>query len=259
LELRDYFRIIRKRGWILVFLALFTAGVAMLVGKMQVPKYRASIVLRVEPARADWGLSNTTKDLLRSYSLAILSHTTAQRAIDRAQLDMSTDDLLSKVAVSSDSSNFSMRIDAKDTDPAVAIKIAQTMGEIFAEDRGAWNQKQDRLNQIDVTINDNVRGASQFSPNIKVNGVVGAVVGFLLGALLVLVLEWLDADLMRTPEQVEFVSGISVLGAIPSHAARDGDARRRIRLPRVSPDVLLALGVGLILGAALLYFAEHMA
>ena len=259
MELRDYIRIIRKRGWILLFLALFTAAVAVLAGKLQVPRYRASIVLRVEPARADWGLSNTTKDLLRSYTLAILSHTTAQRAIDRAQLDMSTDDLLSKVEVSPDPSNFSMRIDAKDTDPAVAIKIAQTMGEIFAEDRGAWNQKQDRLNQIDVTINDNVRGADLFSPKLKVNALAGAVFGLLLGALFVLVLEWLDADLLRTPEQVELVSGISVLGAIPAHASSEVAQRRKTRLPRVSPEVLLAFGAGLILGAALLYFAEHMA
>jgi capsular polysaccharide biosynthesis protein len=257
LDLRDYLRILRKRGWILIFLALFTAGAAVLFGSMQIPRYRSSIVLRVEPARADWGLSNTTKDLLRSYTLQIVSHNTAQRVIDRAQLDMSTDDLLSKLAVSTDSSNFSVRIDAKDTDPAVAVKIAETTGQIFAEDRAAWNQEQDRQNQIDVTINDPATPGVQYSPNLKVNGIAGFVFGFLIGGLLILFLEWLDADLMRTPEQVEMASGLSVLGSIPAWGA-DSTRTRRIRLPRVSPEVLLALGLGIIAGAALMYFVEHM-
>jgi capsular polysaccharide biosynthesis protein len=249
LEFRDYVEIIRKRGWIVIFLMLFTAAVAVLVGKFQTPVYRASIVLRAEPARADWGLSNTAKDLLQSYVLQIRSHNTAQRAIDRAQLDMSTDDLLSKISISPDSSNFSLRIDAKDTDPGVAVKIAQTVGEIFAEDRAAWNDEQDQANRIEVTINDNVRYAELFSPKLKINGIAGGIIGLLLAGVVIFFLEWVQADLVRTPEQVERATGLVVLGSIPA-SSEFRSSRRRLSLPRIQPEVLLALGVGIILGAA---------
>ncbi len=248
MEFRDYLEIVRKRGWIVIFLALFTAAAAMLVGKFQTPVYRATIVMRVEPARADWGLSNTAKELLRSYVLQIRSHNVAQRAIDRAQLDMSTDDLLSKITVSTDASNFSISIDAKDTDPAVAVKIAQTVGEIFAEDRAAWNENQDQRDRIEVIINDNVRYAELFSPKLKINLLAGGIIGILLAAVVIFFLEWMQADLLRTPEQVGRLTGLTVLAAIPASGRTDAQ-RRRLSLPRIQPEVLLAFGLGLLIGA----------
>lgn len=247
MEFRDYLEIVRKRGWIVIFLALFTAAVAILVGKLQTPVYRASIVMRVEPARADWGLSNVTKDLLRSYVLQIRSHGTAQRAIARAQLDMSTDDLLSKLTVSPDASNFSMQIDAKDTDPQVAIKIAEAVGNIFAEDRAAWNEKQDQRDRIDVAINDLAR-YELFSPKLKINAIAGGVIGILLAGVVIFFLEWVQADLLRFPEQVERVTGLVVLGSIPA-GGEARSARRKLALPRVRPETLLFFGLGLIVGA----------
>jgi len=257
LEFRDYLEIIRKRGWILIFLALFTAGVAVLVGKLQTPVYRASIVLRAEPVRADWGLSNAGKDLLRSYTLQLTSHQTAQRAIDRAQLDMLTDDLLSKIAVSTDSSNFSIRIDAKDTDPAVAVKLAQTMGEIFAEDRAAWNDKQDKRDRIEVTINDNVRYAELFSPKLKINLIVGLIAGILLAGVVIFFLEWMQADLIRTPAQMERATGLVTLGSIPA-GGEANPSRRRMSLPRIRPETLLGFGLGILLGAVLFALASQL-
>ena len=248
MELRDYVEIVRKRGWIVIFLALFTAAAAVLVGKFQTPVYRASIVMRVEPARADWGLSNVTKDLLRSYVLQIRSHNVAQRVIDRAMLDLSTDDLLSKITVSPDASNFSIRIDAKDTDPAVAVRIAQTVGEIFAEDRAAWNEKQDQRDRIEVNINDNVRYAELFSPKLKINAIAGGIIGILLAAVVIFFLEWMQADLLRTPEQLGRLTGLAVLGTIPATGQTDAP-RRRLPLPRIQPEVLLGFGLGLVLGA----------
>jgi len=257
LEFQDYLEIIRKRGWIVIFLALFTAGVAVLVGMLQTPVYRASMVLRAEPVRADWGLSNAGKDLLRSYTLQLMSHQTAKRAIDRAQLDMSTDDLLEKIAVSTDASNFSIRIDAKDTDPGVAVKLAQTMGEIFAEDRAAWNDKQDKRDQIIVTINDNVRYAELFSPKLKINLIAGAIIGVLLAGVVIFFLQWMQADLLRTPVQVERATGLVVLGSIPA-GGEANPARRRLALPRIRSETLLGFGIGIILGAALFAIASQL-
>jgi capsular polysaccharide biosynthesis protein len=202
-ELQDYLNILRKRGWIIILTACITAVSALGFSLVQTPKYKATAKLSVNPARADWGLANAAKTLLRNYTINMTTHKTAQKVIDRAQLDMSTDDLLSKVTVSSDESNLTLQVDAKDYDPVVAIQIAQTMAEVFIEGQTEWNNKQDKSDRIEVSLLDDVRDAPLFSPKKKINTLAGGIFGVLLGGVIILLLEWLESDILRTPGDVE--------------------------------------------------------
>ena len=95
MEINDYIRILRKRGWIMVVVAVIAAASAFGFSKMQTPIYSASVKLSVVPARAtDWGSNNSLKDLLRKYAKSIRTHTMAQEVINRAQLDTNTLPLL---------------------------------------------------------------------------------------------------------------------------------------------------------------------
>ena len=56
MEITDYLRILRKRGWIIVAVAIIAAASAYGFSKIQTPIYSASVKLSVVPARAtDWG------------------------------------------------------------------------------------------------------------------------------------------------------------------------------------------------------------
>ena len=218
MELTDYLRILRKRGWIVLVVAFVAAVTAFGVSRLQTPVYSASVKLSVNPARADWGLSNTTKDLLRNYAENMRTHKMAQEVIDRAKLDMDTSTLLGKLYLSPASDTFTLQIEARDTDPQVAMTIAQTMAEVFVEDRDAWNQRQDKRDRIEVSILDSVwnLGYQQYSPNTRVNTLAGAIVGVLLGLLVIFFLEWLEQDVIRASADVERTLQVTVLGAIPS-------------------------------------------
>jgi len=189
------------------------------------PIYRAEIKLNVMPARADWGLSNTAKDLLRNYGVNIHSHKTAQKVIDRAQLDMTTYDLLAKMNVNPETSDFTILIAAKDPNPNVAIQIVQTAAEVFVEDRLAWNAKQDKRDRIDVSIVDDARDAPLYSPKTKINTLAGGIAGALLGGIIVFFLEWLDSNVVHTSQDVERTLGVPVLGTVP--VTSDGSGTRR--------------------------------
>ncbi len=232
MELRDYLRILRKRGWIILVIAALAAAGAFGFSRLQAPVYRASIKLSVEPARYDWGLSNTVKDILRNHVLNLRTHTMANRVIERAQLDMNSYQFLERVTVSSDSSNFSLQIDAESRSPEEAKLMAQTMAEVFVEDRQRWNQEQDKRDRIDVKIVDDVRDAPQIRPKPVVNALAAGVLGALVGGLIVFVLEWMEADILRSPENVERTLGIPVLGAIPGLPDEDGRRARGGRRPR---------------------------
>ena len=210
-----------------MLVALVAAASAFGFSKMQTPVYSASVKLSVNPARADWWLSNTTKDLLRNYAENIHTHSMAQEVIDRAQLDMDTTTLLGKLYVSPAADTFTLQIETRDTDPQVAMTIAQTMAEVFVEDRDAWNQRQDQRDRIEVSVLDNVwnLGYQQYSPNTRINTAAGGLFGLLVGLLVVFFLEWLEQDVIRSAVDVERAIDVTVLGSIPPLPS-DGGSRQ---------------------------------
>ncbi len=219
MELIDYVRLFYRRAWIVILVTAISAASAFGFSKLQTPVYSASTRLSVQPARADWGLSNTLKDLLRNYVANIETHTTAQKVIDLAELDMSTSDLLSKLFVSPDSSTFTIKIEARDTDPEVAYAIVDTVAKVFIDDRNAWNAKQDKRDRIDVIMLDSVYnlGYQLYKPKTKINTLAGGLFGAMVGVLVVFFLEWLAQGNIRNSEDVERILGVTVLGQIPPH------------------------------------------
>ncbi len=225
MEITDYLTILRKRGWIIIVVALVAAASAFVFSKLQTPVYSATVQLSVNPARLDWGLSNTIKDLLRNYATNIQTHTMAQAVIDKPSgsvgpLDMSSGQLLSKLFVNPDSSTFTLKIEARDEDPQVAMHMAQTTAEVFVADRDAWNQRQDKRDRVEVSVVDNVYnlGYEQYSPKTRINTLAAALFGALVGVLVIFFLEWLQTDVIRSSEDVERAINVTVLGAIPPAA-----------------------------------------
>jgi capsular polysaccharide biosynthesis protein len=215
MEIKTYLRILRKRGWIILLTALIAGAAAFGFSKMQDPTYRARILVSVVPARADWGLGNSLKDLLRNYQTNLLTHRMADQVIDRAQLDMNSYEFLAEIEANPEPDRFVMEIVAKDRDPQTAITIVQTMAQIFVDQREAWNQLQDKRDRIDISIVDDARDAPQWKPNSKMNALAGLILGALAGALIVFALEWLESGVLRSTEDVEKTLGTSVLGTIP--------------------------------------------
>jgi capsular polysaccharide biosynthesis protein len=251
-EFREYWNIVRKRGWIILLVAVVAAVAALGVSTIMPETYKATIQLSVNPARADWGLNQATKDLLRNYGVNIKSHTMTQKAIDIAQLDMSTYDFLDNLDVSDDASNLTITIAAESHDPEEARLMAQTLADVFVQDRTQWNSEQDKSDRIYVTKVDDIRDVPLASPNKKINTLAGAVFGAIIGGVIVFFVEWLESDILRTPAEVEKAMGVSVLGAIPAGGGSTRGARRRFGIPSwIEPGLALVFLVGMVIGAGL--------
>ena len=80
MDLKDYIRIIRQRGWILVVLAIITAGSAFAYSRMQPTEYESTVKILVSPSRTDFGLTQTVKLLLRNYTQWMSSTKRAQKS-----------------------------------------------------------------------------------------------------------------------------------------------------------------------------------
>jgi len=252
MEFREYWNIVRKRGWIVLLAALVAAVGAFGVSQIMPKIYQATIQLSIEPARPDWGLNQATKDLLRNYVLNIKSHSMTQQAIDRAQLDMTTDQFLADLDVSADSANLSLTIQAESRYPEEARLMAQTLADVFVEERAQWNQEINVSDRIYVNKVDDVRYVPLSSPKWKINTLAGAVFGAIVGGIIVFFLEWLESDILRTSADVQKTVGLPVLGAIPTGFQTRSGGQGTWAMPGwIDLPLVLAFAAGGILGAGL--------
>jgi len=223
-QLKEYLQIIGKRVWIIVLVTLAAMGAAAAVSKLQNPEYRSTIYLNVVPARLDLSLQLTTKALMRNYAGNIRSRETAMEVINRLQLDITPEQMAEKLSVRPIEEDFFIQIDADDEDPLIARDIAQTTAQVFVENVKVYMLEQDKRDRVEVNIRDYALPGVLHKPKWKINVLAGGVLGLLAGTVLVFVLKWLEADIIRNPEDLEGPLGVAVLGAIP--AVSEGPRRR---------------------------------
>jgi capsular polysaccharide biosynthesis protein len=228
--LRDYFRILFKRGWIIALAAVITLASALGFSRTQTPVFRSTIYLNVIPARLDWGLSQVIKMLMRNYAESIRSRQTMMEVIDRLQLDLTPDELRSKLTVDPIESDFLIQIDADDYDPLIARDVAQATAEVFVARTKVYMLEQDKRDRVEVSMRDYALPGRLHKPKWKLNALAGGVFGALVGVLIAFLLEWLEADIIRTSQDIETHTGMAVLGVIPaapSNPSRSKSRRRR--------------------------------
>jgi capsular polysaccharide biosynthesis protein len=215
MELGEYLTIIRRRGWLILLLAVLTAVAAYGFSKIQTPIYESSLRMLVQPARTDFGQAQAAKQLLRGYVQWIRSSYRAAKVIDELQLDMTPEQLLSDVEVASDDSSFVIQLNVENTDPNLANDIARTWGNTFIQWRIDDNATQRKEDRVDVEfIDDPLAGLDR--PQTKINVAAGAIFGALLGTIIVFVLEWFESGVVRRSEDVEKYLEIPVIGSIPN-------------------------------------------
>jgi capsular polysaccharide biosynthesis protein len=217
MPLQDYARILLKRGWIIILLALIAAAAAYGFSKLQTPIYRSTVKLSTVPSRpSDYGQTLAIKNLLRLYVQQMQSPKLTQQVIDQLQLDVSTTKFVSQTNFNADESTLTIEIEARHPMPAVAAKMAQTLAEVFASYHNQENLQIDQQDRVLVNLLNNATAPEIFSPKTSVNTLAGAILGALIGLLVVFVLEWLESDIVRSVEDVERVLGLTVLGSIPT-------------------------------------------
>lgn len=216
MNLADYGRILIRRGWIIILLALLAAGSAYFLSSRQTPVYRAIQIVLIQPARSDFGLTESSKAQLNSLRLYLDSTFTGERVIDALQLDMTPAALKGAVKISVDQLTLSLTISVDLPDGELANRVAKAWGEQLVQFRNQENQKVRREDQVNALLQDNPR-YDLLAPRPIINAAAGGVLGLLLGAIIVFVLEYLESSVVRRREDVERVLDIPVLAAIPEN------------------------------------------
>lgn len=214
MNLIDYGRILVRRGWIMLLLAVIAAGSAYLLTSRQTPEYTASQRVLIQPARTDNGLTLAVIQLMNSYQVYLDSSEQAQKVIDTLQLDMLPDALLSKVDFATNRDNLTIQIDATLPDVQVAQEVVRAWGNLLVQYRVQENQTVRQEDRVSAVLPDKASVAPAGTRPI-IAAAAGGLLGLLLGGVLVFVLEYLESSIIRRREDVERTLDLTVLATIP--------------------------------------------
>lgn len=215
MELSDYLRILRQRGWLIILMAVLTAVAAYGFSQMQTPVYESNLKLLVRPARTDFGQSQAARELLGNYEQWMRSSYRAQEVINQLQLDMTAETLLGDMSVASDRLGLVIQVAVENTDPTLANDIARVWGELLIQWQNQENDKNRQEDRITVEFQDDPR-AGLTAPQTKINTAAGFIFGALIGLIIIFVLEWIESGVMRRPEDIGRYLDVPVVGTIPN-------------------------------------------
>ncbi len=214
MNLIDYGRILFRRGWIMLLLAVIAAGSAYFLSTRQTPIYRSTQRVLIQPSRIDLGVAEASKSLLANHVDWLYSEFRAQEVIDTLQLDMTAGELKSKANIAADALSLSVQIDVDLPDGDLANDVARTWGERLVQYRVEENQRARREDHVNAQLQDVAR-YDLLQPRPTINAAAGAILGLLLGGLIVFVLEYLESSVVRSRDDVERSLDIPVLAAVP--------------------------------------------
>ncbi len=216
MTLTDYGRILLRRGWIVLLLALLSAGGAYAISQQQPPIYRCIQKVLIQPSRTDLSLTESSRQLLNSYRSLMDSSLVAARVIEQLRLDMTPQQLKDDVTVTASAIDLAIEISVDSTDLGQADQIARAWSSELVNYRNVENQKVRREDQVNATPQDNPKCGQQ-SPRPLINAAAGGILGLLLGVVIIFVLEYLESSVIRSREDLERALEINVLASIPEN------------------------------------------
>lgn len=214
MALTDYLRIIVRRGWIMVVLALLAGGAAFLLSRGQTPVYRSTQVVLIQASRADLGLAEASVRLVTPLTVYLNSRERASEIIEKLDLDMLPEQLLGNSFFAADQLRFTVQIDVDNTDGELANQIAREWGQLLVDYRNEINQRSRREDRVDAVLVDYPRYTQQ-SPRPTISLAIGAILGFVLGGVIVFVLEYLESGVIRHAQDLTRNGEAPLIASIP--------------------------------------------
>lgn len=206
-DLRSYLAIFRRRFWLSAVVALATVLAAAAFTFTQPVLYRSKMKLFVgtEGGLLPPNVVNAANQFTQTMSDLLLSEIVATRAIQRAQLDMSPQQLLDRLIVTTKPDTAVLLLSYDDTDSARATTTLAAVGDAFVQLVGE-RLTGDAEPAVSVSVFNEAHPTGQVQPKPIRNLAVAIMLGAVLGVVAAFAREQLD-DTIRTVDQAEQAFG----------------------------------------------------
>ncbi|QOV18882.1 protein-tyrosine kinase [Blautia liquoris] len=208
----------------MIFLSALTLMLMfMLVTKVFItPKYTSTTKLYVLTKQDSNTVTNGDLQagamLTKDYMELIKSRQVTESVINDLNLDITDEELLGKMDVTTPTDTRVITIKVSDDDPYEASKIANAVRNEAAE----HIQKVMNTEAVNVVEQANIPDTPD-SPSMKKNAVIGAFLGA-VAAIAIVLINYMSNDTIKTSEDVERYLNLSTMGVIP---LEDGNQKKK--------------------------------
>ncbi|MBN9389553.1 MAG: hypothetical protein J0I20_16105 [Chloroflexi bacterium] len=216
MQLKEILKIISKRWWLALVVAIAAMIVAFLYSIAQPKIYETTITILGKTAKPDVGLDNTVKSEILRLPTRLKSTDLASKIDQRGHFDLGADTIAAKITATPKQDNYYLLLTVDDTDPVRAAAIANTAADIISEDilQAETLAPDDSKIFFDKTAKAPVPDRPS-TPRTNLNTAAAGALGLVVGLILIFVVDFFDTS-MRSQEDVERQTGLNVLGNIPA-------------------------------------------
>ncbi|TWT04949.1 YveK family protein [Planomicrobium sp. CPCC 101079] len=218
---KDFFSKLKKRLPIIIVITLLcTVLSGVLSYKFLQPVYQASTQILVNQAAgaATEGQAldiESNIQLISTYNVIIKSPVILTAVIEELKLEDTVATLNERITVSSTEKSQVLQIDVEDGSMENAVVISNTIASVFQEEiKNLMNTDNVRI----LAPAEIPAVPKPIKPDPLLNMAIGAVVGFMFGLGLVILLDQMNTT-VRTEEDIEEIIGLHVLGVVSSSKA----------------------------------------
>ena len=219
IDLLQLFRALKKRILWIVGAGVIMGGVFGLFSKFAItPQYTSTsmvYILSKETTLTSLADLQIGSQLTQDYKIIVTSRPVISEVIDKLKLDISYENMVSKITINNPNDTRILSITAQDPDPVMAKDIADSVAKTSSEYIGDIMEMVPPKVIEEGTVSD-----KKASPSNGKNAMIGAMLGIVLVCGLTVVEELLN-DTIQTEEDVEKYMGLTVLASVP---LREGEA-----------------------------------
>lgn len=219
IDLLQLFRALKKRILWIVGAGAIMGGAFGLFSKFAItPQYTSTsmvYILSKETTLTSLADLQIGSQLTQDYKIIVTSRPVISEVIDKLKLDISYENMVSKITINNPNDTRILSITAQDPDPVMAKDIADSVAKTSSEYIGDIMEMVPPKVIEEGTVSD-----KKASPSNGKNAMIGAMLGIVLVCGLTVVEELLN-DTIQTEEDVEKYMGLTVLASVP---LREGEA-----------------------------------
>ncbi|MFC5703561.1 YveK family protein [Cohnella faecalis] len=220
LELKDYFRIVRKRLLLIVTIVIAACIVSGLYSYLVLdPVYQASTKLIVNKSnenavvgQLDINTVNLNIRLIDTYKEIIKTPAVMDKVVaEHPEFGLTSEQLTSRVKVSSVNNTQVMTVSIQDLSYEKATELVNAISKVFIQELPTLMQ----VDNVSLLAAANpAKQPSPVAPKPVLNIAIAFIVSIMIGIGISLLLEYLD-DTLRTERDVEQYLGVPTIAMIP--------------------------------------------
>jgi capsular polysaccharide biosynthesis protein len=224
IDLKEIFLLLLSKWWIILLSGLILAGVVGTYNQFFVtPMYSSTTQLVIVGSTST--ITSLTdlqigSSLTKDYIMVVKSRPVVEKVIENLKLDMSYEQLLSRVQVTNEAETRILSISITDADPYMAKQIV---------DQFALVSKTRIAELMDIAepgiLSAGVVNENKVSPTTAKNAAIGGLLGIVL-CMGVFIVRFLLDDTIKSSEDIEKYLGLTTLAILPYEEAGVEEQKR---------------------------------